>query len=190
MQFYQILFVLISISSWGDSQTIRDDALFQRLGTYTFANVEKTYWVSHIIKAEWHLARPICKAHGFDIVTIDTLEEWQVLAQLCEARRELFGWFVHIGGVATSSRSMTNWYWVTNNKQISDQLPWQNGQPDFFDGNEWCLTLASAEGFKLNDLSCYGSWAERFICESVRDLNAEIDVKEGVIKVEEIEIVE
>lgn len=104
-----------------------------------------------------------------------------------EDRRELFGGYIHIGGVAAASRSKNNWYWTDNNERVSYELPWQNGQPDFYNNDEWCLSLATGDGFKFNDIDCYGRSKERFICESVRDLNAEIDVKEGIIKVVDIE---
>lgn len=160
--------------------TYRSDWKIKALGF-----IEKTYWVSRHMKAQWHLTRPICRAHGFDIVTIDSLDEWGAVASMCEARRKLFGRFVHVGGVAATSKSKTNWYWISTNKRVSYEMPWQKGQPDFSGINEWCLSMSTIDGFKFNDISCHGSWEERFICESVRYLNADISVKVGVVQIEE-----
>lgn len=120
------------------------------------------------MKAQWYLTRPICKAHGYDIATIGTLDEWENLAEMCMANKTLFGSFTHVGGVAAASPSKTEWYWVNGNKKVSYRMPWQAGQPDFNGRNEWCLSLASNDGFRFNDIPCQGSWEERFICESVR----------------------
>lgn len=109
---------------------------------------------------------------------------------MCEARKKWFGRLVHVGGVAATSKSKTDWYWVSTNKKVSYELPWQRGQPDFSRTNEWCLSLSTMDGFKFNDVSCYGMWEERFICESVRYLNVDVGLKVGVVQIEEDKLVE
>lgn len=120
------------------------------------------------MKAQWYLTRPICKAHDLDILTIKTLDEFRSVADICEDNKQLFGWYVHIGGVAKDGRSPTNWYWVDDNKRISYNAPWKSGQPDHYGNNEYCLSLTRDDGFKFNDIPCHGSWEEKFICQSVR----------------------
>lgn len=126
----------------------------------------KSYWVPRYFKAQWQLTRSICKSYGLDIVSLDTLEEMEAVSKMCEENRDLFGWFVHIGGMAKTGRSQTDWYWVNSNSKVSYNMTWQNGQPDFSGENEWCLSLHKDSKFKFNDITCYGSWEEKFICEN------------------------
>lgn len=135
------------------------------------------------MKSQWYLTRPICKAYGFDVVSLDTLEEMEAVADMCEENKNLFGWFIHIGGVASTSKSKTDWYWVNSNEKVSYDMLWQNGQPDFSGSNEWCLTLEKSSKFKFNDIPCHGSWEEKFICEASTKFT--IDLKnEQIPKIE------
>lgn len=125
------------------------------------------YWVPRHFEVEWVYARPLCKAYGFDILTLETLEEMQRVVNMCSENEDMFGAYTHIGGMTSVGRSRTNWYWVTTNQKISYNMPWHNGQPEFKDNIEWCLTLTKSSG-KYNDIPCYGSWAEAFICQSYK----------------------
>lgn len=118
--------------------------------------------------AQWYLTRPICKAHGFDILTIETLDEFNSVVQFCEENEELFGNNVHIGGATIVGGSPNHWYWITTNEKISNDLPWAKGAPDHYNNKEFCLALIKAQGFKFNDIPCQGGWYSKFICESVR----------------------
>lgn len=133
------------------------------------------------MKSQWYLTRPICKAYGFDIVSLDTVEEMEAVAAMCEENKDLFGWYIHIGGVASTSKSKTDWYWVNSNRKVSYAMSWQNGQPDFSGSNEWCLTLGKSSKFMFNDIPCHGSWEEKFICESSTEVS--LDVKNKVTQV-------
>lgn len=91
---------------------------------------------------------------------------------MCEKHKDEFGWFVHIGGMAKTGKSKTEWYWInrTTNDEVQYEMPWSDGQPDFSGGSEWCLSLQKSSQFKFNDISCYGSWEEKFICESLAEI--------------------
>ncbi|XP_037025085.1 C-type lectin domain family 4 member A-like [Bradysia coprophila] len=159
-----------------DSKHPDDEIVFKKLGSYRVSgsfNVKKTYWVPRHFKAQWQYARPICHAYGFDIVSLETLEEYEAVAEMCEKERDLFGSFVHVGGVAISKRSKTDWYWVSSRQTVSYNMTWQDGQPD--NDNEWCLSLQKDGQFKFNDISCYGSWEEKFICQKIERIYEELD---------------
>lgn len=85
-----------------------------------------------------------------------------------EQNRDLFVSFVHIGGMAKTGRSKTDWYWVNSNSKVSYNMTWHNGQPDFSGDDEWCLSLGKGGQFRINDITCYGGWKEKFICESIK----------------------
>lgn len=90
----------------------------------------------------------------------------QTVVNMCERNRNMFDAVVHIGGMAQIAKSTTEWYWVTTNQKVSYSMPWVAGQPDHYANNEWCLTLWKPYGFKFNDINCYGSWEQTFICQS------------------------
>lgn len=93
----------------------------------------------------------------------------EAVSSMCERNKNMFGTYVHIGGIAKVGRSTSEWYWVTTNQKVSYNMPWASSQPDHYGGNEWCLTLAKNQGFKFNDINCHGSWEERFICQKKSD---------------------
>jgi len=169
MMLCQLLFFVIAvINCLVSAQQQHDEVVFKKLGTYITPNAQyvKTYWVPRHFKTHWMHARSICKAYGFDILTLDTLDEMNTVSSLCEQNRDMFGAYTHIGGMASVGKSNTDWYWVTTNQKVSYNMPWHNGQPDHYGNNEWCLTLAKDSRFKFNDINCFGSWEEKFICQS------------------------
>lgn len=136
-------------------------------------NVKKSYWVPRHFKAQWQYARPICQSLGLDIVSLDTLGEYQAVAEMCEKERDFFGNFVHVGGIAISKQSKTEWYWVGSKQNVSYEMVWQDGQPD--NDNEWCLSLQKDGQFKFSDVSCYGGPEENFICQKVERIYQLLD---------------
>lgn len=130
------------------------------------ASYIKSYWVPRQFRATWMMTRSICQAYGFDIVSLDTLAEMEAVVRMCEDNRILFTECVHVGAMAGTGRSTTDWYWVNSNSRVSYDLPWMDNQPDFYGNVEICMCLGSYKQFRVNDISCYGSWESTFICES------------------------
>lgn len=110
--------------------------------------------------------RSICQAYGFDIVSLDTLDEMEAVARMCQNNQSLFTEYVHIGGIARTGKSKTDWYWVNSKSKVSYDMPWMDHQPDNYGNNEMCMSLARNHQFKVNDIPCYGGWEVTFICES------------------------
>lgn len=38
---------------------------------------------------------PLCKAYGFDILTLETLEEMQKIVNMCSGNEDMFGAYIH-----------------------------------------------------------------------------------------------
>lgn len=127
---------------------------------------EKSYYVAKNIKAYWSIAAGICKSFELEFLSLETEAEASELLQLCSNNSETFDQHTHIGGITTSPKSLDEWYWINSYNRIDYPLRFRHDQPNNYGGDEFCLSLQKeGNNFEFNDIKCYESWREKFICQ-------------------------
>lgn len=113
----------------------------------------------------WTEARDFCRARGYELVSIESVEEQRFVAEQARARRSDRGFWIG----ANDSGSEGNFVWVDEPPRALTYTYWNVGEPNDV-GNEDCVELLpSAEPtFGLpggwNDDGCSAN--TRFICEA------------------------
>jgi hypothetical protein len=101
------------------------------------------------------------------LATLDSQAESDYLLPLYAQKAALFDVWTHIGGVASTGKSLTDWYWVGTGEKVNFPLKFGANLPDNIGGNEVCLVLAVTSGSAyLNDAKCYETIPYKFICQS------------------------
>jgi hypothetical protein len=128
----------------------------------------KNYYLPRYFRSYWSATRPICKAYGMDVVSLDTATETSTFFDTCKKSEALFETFTHIGAITLAGRSTDMWYWVNSGRRANYALPFYPGQPDFAGSIEYCLSLAKAgNNFYFNDVPCWGGFELKFICQRI-----------------------
>lgn len=100
-----------------------------------------------------------------ELLTLDTLDEFQKFKTLCGANKQLFDRYFHIGGLTTIAKSKTEWYWVNSGNKVNYEMSWLSKEPNNYNNREMCLTFAKdPTGF--NDIACYNASELNFVCQS------------------------
>lgn len=130
---------------------------------------EKIFYVPRQYKTSSCLVRPVCKAHGFDIASLDTLQEFNVVNLLCQRHMQnlLHNDSVLIDGLAMQKMSKSDWYWTNSGKKINYEMEWAPNQPNFQKQNQWCLSLDNSN-YKFNDIKCYDD-NHTFMCQKIQN---------------------
>lgn len=127
----------------------------------------KSYWLSTHFKATWDIAMTICSSYGMEFLSLDSQVEADNFFKLCSSQRQLFEKLTHIGALATTTRSITDWYWVNSGNKIEINLVFPWIAPTNWFGRQMCLALdKQLTGFMYNDINCYGLYPQKFICQS------------------------
>lgn len=79
----------------------------------------------------------------------------------------------HIGGLQGIFGRGNPFYWVGSGLLADNSMvPWNNGEPNFADGRESCMTVTKSDlKFRVNDISC-DSVTGFFVCEEVTILSS------------------
>jgi hypothetical protein len=117
------------------------------------------------------------------LVELHSQSEMRHLLDLCDQNIEQFdnssGVAAHIGGI----KSGDSWYGFQSGNVIDFDLEWGPGEPNSWNGNENCFGISLyREGFKLNDIMCYGEKASKyqFICQDITIIYPTIDANKTV----------
>lgn len=81
---------------------------------------------------------------------------------MCKARTDFLPDFIHIGGMTTTAKSKTQWYWVANGEKINYAMEWMQGEPNNFN-DDFCLSIGTLE-YQFNDINCH-TYEMKFICQ-------------------------
>lgn len=72
----------------------------------------------------------------------------------------------HIGGISFTPKSKKDWYWVNSGKKVGFPMYFAEGQPDYTNGIESCLSFIKFHvDYGFNDIPCFGQWDRKFICQ-------------------------
>lgn len=106
-----------------------------------------------------------------EFVTLETEAELKEFLDICKRNAGLFEDWTHVGALTLEGKSIDKWYWVTSGRRVDYKIPFSNGQPDFSDGVELCLSLGkkSTNDFFFNDIYCTAGPKDfrdfKFVCE-------------------------
>jgi len=87
----------------------------------------------------------------------------------------------HIGGYAMIPKSKDDWIWQNSGNPVFYKMNFHDGEPNYHDNDERCLSILRKSVFALNDEDC--SDEHRFICQlEVGQVEPEegIDQSDGV----------
>ena len=90
---------------------------------YTFHQNSKTTWY------DWFNSRDECKEAGYDLVSIETREEWRFLKKYIQTLRAGGEYFIGLKKDVTSGE----WRWISDNSKVNASTkgawPWARGEP-------------------------------------------------------------
>ena len=121
--------------------------------------------MSRYVTADWTKAKSICKSFDLELVSLETLSEYNVFMSMIENHEFIKSssfWYYHIDAMTLKPNSSTDWYWTNSGHKVSFPMTWALNQPDFAGSNEYCLSIVPREGF--NDLPCM-NFKTSFICQ-------------------------
>ncbi|CAG9809169.1 unnamed protein product [Chironomus riparius] len=129
---------------------------------------KKSYYVSKSFKANWDVAKAICRSFDLELATFETLEEFQNFEKILESTNP-FSDIAHVDGITTKLGSFSDWYWTNSGAKIPYSLLWNPTQPDNGKGSEEaCLSLQKFQGkYGFNDYFC-SKQATVFICQKTQ----------------------
>lgn len=104
-----------------------------------------------------------------NFATFETISEFEEAKNFLMQNLNLIPDWVHIGGMAKTLRSTTDWYWIKNDRKINFAIPFGPFQPDFHGNSEWCLSLGAKvqQVMLFNDIDCYSQ--QTFLCDELDD---------------------
>lgn len=124
----------------------------QVCGHVSGTNAGHTYLYMGAFVLTWDLARAFCRDIGYDLVSIETAEEWAWLEPwLVTNAYDAQFWI----GLQRESE-MAPWVWVSG--EPGDFVVWRDGQPDNATGAENCadVRMQPDETFIWSDRPCDG----------------------------------
>ncbi|XP_017771193.1 PREDICTED: macrophage mannose receptor 1-like [Nicrophorus vespilloides] len=127
----------------------------------TYVN-DKLYYFETYFKASWFKAYMTCSKMGMELLSIDSVEEFDkfhtLVKDIVEYKNNLDLW------TSGAMKDAGQFYWInTVNPVLSSK--WHPGEPNNKGGMEFCLhVFLDNKQFLLNDLEC--SIEKYFVCES------------------------
>lgn len=125
---------------------------------------DKFYFVPRHFQTTWENARSICRSYNMEIATFETLEEMQVVSDLCKDNENIMTPYVHVGGMTTREGTKESWFWIVTGKRINYNMPWADGEPNNDEDSQFCLALGT-KNFLFDDIDCFGRSESKFICQ-------------------------
>ena len=151
---------------------------FIRLGKavqhLVFSGSNYTFHANSVQWRNWEESRHSCKETGGDLVSIESLEEWNFVKNTIQSMRT-GEYFI---GLKKDGKS-GEWRWISDNSTVNaikGTFPWAKGEPS---GDGDCLVMYTSyrqDYGEYCDLSCFAKRKRGFICESPAQNNG----KEGI----------
>ncbi|CAO1398133.1 unnamed protein product [Diamesa tonsa] len=142
------------------------ETMLKKIGTYSSnCGISKTYYISRLLRLNWHEAFLSCRSLGLDLLSLNTLEEFKNFQSIYQKTQSDFDPNNFIGGTKIGS---DKWYWVASGSVLNYEFNWQQNQPDNAGGNELCLELVkNTTKFEINDFACDSLIRfQKYICEN------------------------
>ncbi|CAG9805257.1 unnamed protein product [Chironomus riparius] len=184
--FAYILFSFVVISSQAElpqqsniveKSVIVDNVAFIKIGTYRGTTDDGTeyqksyFYPRYSPKISWFDSRSTCESFGFELTTLETYEEMQIVFNLADNYlKTLIDIGIFVDAMTLTLKSTTDWYWAKTGKKLSFALPWIPGEPNNSqNANEACLQFGKRTGSAVtgfNDVPCT-STAYTFLCQKI-----------------------
>lgn len=126
----------------------------------------KKFWYPTHFLANWQDAKLLCNSYKMQFATLDSQREADTFLFLYGQKAALFTIDSYIGAITTILLSTTDYYWVESGLKVNFPLIFTAGQPNNQDGNQMCLAVNKADGYKFNDLGCYSAVPSKFFCQT------------------------
>ncbi|EDW75405.2 uncharacterized protein Dwil_GK23836 [Drosophila willistoni] len=128
-----------------------------------FININNRYYYFGTDPQNWYVAYEKCRALSSELVTFDSLEEFEAIAKYLKARGDRNEYWT--SGNDLGREGTYNWF--STGKQLSISK-WAPNQPDNSAGRENCIHMGYiytySKDFELNDRPCESLF--RYICEA------------------------
>ena len=133
--------------------------------TYKDVGYTKTYYYSKLFKVNWVEAKAICKAFDLELATFETSEEAKNFLNITANFEHHY---VLVDGIALTQESPTDWYWTNSGKKIPYDIEWADGEPNYYEAEERCLSIGIGNKKKYLGFNDYQCWSDTipFICET------------------------
>ncbi|KAL7036620.1 hypothetical protein ACKWTF_008877 [Chironomus riparius] len=166
-----------NIESLNFNPVVTNYPAFIKLGTFrgltdNGSEYQKSYYFPIHFRTNWGIAKSLCSSFGLELATMETRAEADSFLDIVEFHqtiRSLGLVWILIDGITSVPRSTTEWFWTKSGNKISFMLPWNPGQPDFYNNRELCLTVGKgnpSHRFGFNDWPCWDT-ATPFICQKI-----------------------
>ena len=101
-----------------------------------------------------------------DILGLETEDEANLFHESMALKVDLLDVSVQVGGITANGGNVTDWFWVSSGTKISYPLKWNEGEPNNYENDEYCLSLAKdcENNFRYNDIDCWAS-PMQFVCQ-------------------------
>ena len=117
---------------------------------------------------DWERSKTICEQSGYNLVSIESREEWNFLNQTIQ-KENTIEYFIGL----RKDTSTGVWRWLSDNSTVNasnkGDWPWAARQPSNGNGEENCAQMYrnySGNFGRYNDVSCTSSLSRAgFICE-------------------------
>jgi hypothetical protein len=133
------------------------------------AEYQKTFFIPRYSTAHWAESKGICKSHGFELATFETLQEAQALLTMTENHsfvKPINGIWFWVNGITLLPKTATSWYWADTGNKISFPIPWISGQPS--NTEQYCLGIGKPSlnvKFGFVNGFCSGHGFLYFVCQ-------------------------
>ncbi|XP_017028088.1 C-type lectin 37Da-like [Drosophila kikkawai] len=151
-----LLVVLLSLSYL--SEASKDSyKLVNVTSKYLLHNGNSLYYIDERSE-NWYVARKSCESMGFNLISFETIEEFNAINRFMDATGATKGYwtsgtdFIHLGHHA----------WFPNGISVPSEL-WGVSQPDNKNGQEHCDSFRYRGTYKMNDEPCTVKYF--YVCE-------------------------
>ncbi|ALC39819.1 lectin-37Da, partial [Drosophila busckii] len=141
------------------------------LTTAPFVKIANGYYYFDLgEKKNWFEAYQACRRMDAELLTFETLEEWQTISEyVFEQNIKRLYW---TSGTDQGREGVYTWF---SNGQALIGGMWGNAQPDNAGNTENCIEygwIMGKSGIGLNDRPCGNNYQTNFICEAAKPKTA------------------
>ena len=133
-----------------------------------FSGSSYIFYRSNGNRYDWERSRAICEQSGYNLVSIESREEWNFLKQTIQ-KENTIAYFIGL----RKDPSTGVWRWLSDNSTVDasnkGHWPWASGEPSGDNFKENCALMYRNYNYncgRYNDVSCTSPLSHTgFICE-------------------------
>jgi hypothetical protein len=152
-----IISILVLLSIFlNKSDQFSPDSGFIELARFQGSNYNKTYYVSLYYRAFWMDAFQFCRSSGMEFATFETEAEYQTVFNVINNTRStmLNSGIVNIfyGAIAANPGNKSGFVFFDSGRRQQLNVDWTGTGPDFYNGVEFCASIALNSGPKVGKI--------------------------------------